>query len=235
VSQDDSTEPRGEQVRITPPASMERSFLIALGVLATVISSYLGLFAIPNWQVDRLEPVELKNGEVYPPEMSPMEKKGKRVYEDLGCIYCHSQQVRQNDFGSDLSRGWGMRASVPLDYTREETPLLGTMRTGPDLRNIGARQPSKQWHYMHLYNPQITSPGSIMPPFRFLFETVPKKGRTKLPEGRVQMPEEHQVPGHYVVATERARALVAYLLSLDYQQKLPANANRGTDPEEVDR
>ncbi len=224
----------GTQVRITPSESMERSLLIALGVLATVVASYIGLIQIPNWQVDRLEPVELESGGVYPPERSQMARRGKEVYEDLGCMYCHSQQVRQNDFGSDLSRGWGMRASVPLDYVREEPPLLGTMRTGPDLRNIGARQPSKQWHYMHLYNPQTTSPGSIMPPFRFLFRTVPKEGMTKIPDGRIELPEDYQVPGHYVVATERAEALVAYLLSLDHQQTLPPNAQRGTDPEEVD-
>jgi len=44
------------------------------------------------------------------------------------------------------------------------------MRTGPDLRNIGARQPSPDWHYLHLFDPQITSPGSIMAPFGFLYE-----------------------------------------------------------------
>jgi cytochrome c oxidase cbb3-type subunit 2 len=224
----------GRQVWLTPPESMQHSLVIAAGVLATVIASYVGLVAIPNWQVNRLEPVKLENGETYPAERSELAQKGKDVYIDLGCVYCHSQQVRQNDFGGDLSRGWGMRSSVPLDYTREETPVLGTMRTGPDLRNIGGRQPSRQWHYLHLYNPRITSPGSTMPPFRFLFDTVPIEGRTNVPVGRVDMPEEHSVPGHYVVATDRARALVEYLLSLDHDQTLPENANRGTDPEQVD-
>lgn len=225
----------GRQVRLTPPASMERSLVIAAGVLATVAASYVGLVAIPNWQVDRLDPVRLESGETYPRELTDREKRGREVYKDLGCIYCHSQQVRQNDFGGDISRGWGRRASLPIDYAREETPLLGTMRTGPDLRNVGARQPSERWHYLHLYNPQITSPGSVMPSFEFLFEKVPHEGMTKVPAGRVEMPEEHEVPGHYVVATERARALVAYLLTLDYQRELPAEVHRGTDPEKVDR
>ena len=226
---------RATQVRIAPAKSMEHSLVIGLGVLATVVASYVGLVAVPNWQTDPLAPIRLEDGDKYPARMTPTERKGKEVYESLGCIYCHSQQVRQNDFGADISRGWGMRASVPLDYAREETPLLGTMRTGPDLRNIGARQPSKRWHYLHLYNPQITSPGSIMPPFRFLFDTVPHEGRTNVPRHRIELPEEYRVPGRYVVTTERARALVAYLLSLDYQQKLPAEANRGTNPEGVDR
>ncbi len=226
---------RGEhQVRLTPPKSMQQSLVIAAGVLATIIASYLGLVAIPNWQVERLQPVKTESGNMYPPKMTEQEKMGKRVYEDLGCIYCHSQQVRQNDFGSDESRGWGSRASVPLDYVREKPPLLGTMRTGPDLRNIGARQPSKSWHYQHLYNPQITSPGSIMPPYRFLFETVSVEGSTNVPNHRVDIPEEYRPPDQYVVATPRARALVAYLLSLNYQRELPPDANRGSDPEQVD-
>lgn len=221
-----------EQVRITPSKAMERSFVIALGVLATVIASYVGLVALPNWQVSGIEPVQLEGGAMYPPKMTASQQRGKEVYEDLGCIYCHSQQVRQNDFGGDISRGWGMRASAPIDYSREETPLLGTMRTGPDLRNIGARQPSRQWHYLHLYNPQITSKGSIMPPFRFLFKEVSKRGRTSTPPGWIKLPEEYRIPGHYVVATDRARALVDYLLSLKYQQELPPGAHRRADQTE---
>lgn len=233
---DESTdrEPSGRQVRLTPPASMERSLVIAAGVLATVIASYVGLVAIPDWQVDRLEPVELEDGSRYPEKLTDSERRGREVYKDLGCMYCHSQQVRQNDFGGDISRGWGRRASVPLDYTREETPLMGTMRTGPDLRNVGARQPSRRWHYLHLYDPQITSPGSTMPRFEFLFDHVSADQRTNVPRHRIEMSEDEKVPGQYVVTTRRARDLVAYLLSLDYQQKLPASANRGTDPEKTD-
>ena len=58
-----------------------------------------------------------------------------------------------------------------------EIAQMGTMRTGPDLSNIGVRNPSETWHYLHLYNPQITSEGSNMPPFRFLFETKKKDPR----------------------------------------------------------
>ena len=43
------------------------------------------------------------------------------------------------------------------------------MRTGPDLLNIGARQPSVDWHLGHLYQPRAYVPGSIMPPYPFLF------------------------------------------------------------------
>jgi cytochrome c oxidase cbb3-type subunit 2 len=90
------------------------------------------------------------------------------------------------------------------------------MRTGPDLANIGARQPSEDWHYLHLYDPELTSPGSIMPPFPFLFEQVPKSSRRSKPKDALNLPAERQPEGAWIVPTERARALVQYLKSLDH-------------------
>lgn len=55
-----------------------------------------------------------------------------------GCVYCHSQQPRDAKLAPDASRGWG-RASTPGDYAYDYPHLLGTMRTGPDLFNIGVR------------------------------------------------------------------------------------------------
>jgi cytochrome c oxidase cbb3-type subunit 2 len=103
---------------------------------------------------------------------------------------------------------------VAQDYVAERPVLLGTMRTGPDLANIGVRQPSATWHHLHLYNPRITSPGSIMPRFAFLYERRKIVGQRsnaalKLP------PEWEPEPGYEVVPTDEAKALVAYLLGLD--------------------
>jgi cytochrome c oxidase cbb3-type subunit 2 len=206
---------------------MNRSTPVLAGVVGTVVASYLGLVVVPNWQLDGLEPVQLQNGEIYPRALSDSAERGRDVYVDLGCVYCHSQQVRQGDFGSDFSRGWGRRASVPLDYEHAETPLFGTMRTGPDLRNIGGRQPSRDWHYLHLYNPQITSEGSNMPPFRFLFDVVPVDdfGTSGPPPEVLDLPEEYAIDDHYVVPTERGRDLVDYLLSLSYDAELPPGAS----------
>ena len=44
------------------------------------------------------------------------------------------------------------------------------MRTGPDLMNIGVRQPSEQWHLGHLFQPRAFVPGSNMPSFPYLFD-----------------------------------------------------------------
>jgi cytochrome c oxidase cbb3-type subunit 2 len=99
------------------------------------------------------------------------------------------------------------------------------MRTGPDQRNIGARQPSVDWHFLHLFDPQLTSPGSIMAPFRFLFEYRQVIGERspkalKLP---VDYARSHgwDRSGYELVPTPRAEGLVAYLLSLKDTYEFP--------------
>ncbi|MGE9293027.1 MAG: cbb3-type cytochrome c oxidase subunit II [Puniceicoccales bacterium] len=150
-------------------------------------------------------------------------QQGKELYISMGCLYCHSQQVRRKGFGADFERGWGDRQTVPRDYILQQRVLLGTSRTGPDLMSIGMRQPSAEWHHLHLYNPQFTSPGSIMPPFRFLYETR-KVGDTPSPDALNipdNFPGEKPPAGYEVVPTDRAKQLVAYLMSLQLNYELP--------------
>jgi cytochrome c oxidase cbb3-type subunit I/II len=45
----------------------------------------------------------------------------------------------------------------------------GSKRTGPDLLRIGGKYPHS-WHYYHMLDPRSMSPGSIMPPYPWLFE-----------------------------------------------------------------
>ena len=101
--------------------------------------------------------------------------RGREVYIANGCVYCHTQQPRDRNLGPDFERGWG-RASVPADYVYDKPHLLGSMRTGPDLFNIGARQPSKDWHLGHLYQPSAYVPGSIMPAYPYLFNVKDAAG-----------------------------------------------------------
>jgi len=190
-----------------------------VGILLVVLLSLSGLVAVPERQLGGLEPVELPDGRLYPVEPAGLVAEGRRVYIAEGCIYCHSQQVRPEGFGADIERGWGTRRTVARDYIFDRPPLLGTMRTGPDLASIGARQPSADWHYLHLYDPRLTSPGSIMPPFRFLFEEVP--ATVERPAEALRFPPGAGPEGRFVVPTRRARALVAYLLSLDRTAPLP--------------
>ncbi len=192
--------------------------------LVTVTASMFGLVLIPDWQMDELGVVQATAPDgssiAYPrPLDSWREEPGQTLYRGLGCIYCHSQQVRPEGFGADLERGWGMRRSVPRDYILQKPPLTGSMRTGPDLSNIGARQPSSEWHLLHLYDPSITSPGSIMPPHRFLFKTQVSQTPPTLES--IQLPaQDTAAKPVWLIPSQEALQLVAYLLSLSQELSL---------------
>lgn len=184
---------------------LTRLWFVLLGAVAIMVFASMVLVVVPESMLDRL-PV--------PEELEPYDDTvayGREVYISEGCVYCHTQQVRDASFTTDEARGWG-RPTVPSDYVYDEPHLLGTMRTGPDLVNVGARMPSRQWHLLHLYQPRAVVPWSIMPSFRYLFRVVPT-GTEDLGE-RVEVPEEHAPDGD-VYATTDASALVDYLLSLD--------------------
>lgn len=154
---------------------------------------------------------------------STAEQRGRESYIAHGCVYCHSQQPRAMALAPDAKRGWG-RASVAGDYAYDTPHLLGTMRTGPDLLNIGARQPSEAWHLGHLYQPRAYVPGSLMPAYPFLFEQKASAGARDVV---VNLPPAHQPQGQVVVARPEALDLVAYLKSLDRTAAvLPPQASR---------
>jgi len=159
--------------------------------------------------------------------LTDRERAGLQVYVSEGCVYCHTQQVRP--LPQDTAR-YG-RPSAPGDYARLEptdlwrqTPsVLGTERTGPDLSNVGERQPDATWHHMHLFQPRSVVEGSVMPAYPWLYEVKEQPG----PDDRVvPIPGEHAPGGGKVVATEEAEALVAYLQSLR-QPPLPGGGESG--------
>jgi len=151
--------------------------------------------------------------------------KGKAIYVANGCIACHSQQVRN----VDMDKVWGARPSIADDYAgnhrtdlwRNTANLLGSERTGPDLTNVGVRQPSRDWNLVHLYNPRIVVKESIMPAFPWLFRVEKQPSKNDV---IVNVPPEYTAGEEgKVVATPEALQLVAYLQSL-VQTKLPDGA-----------
>lgn len=154
--------------------------------------------------------------------LTALQAEGRAIYVANGCSYCHTQQVRP--LAQDRIFG---RPSAPGDFTYQTPELLGSQRTGPDLTNVGARQSSELWQYMHLYNPRAVVPESIMPAFDWMFDVVDKApaGATPVPLPAAFAPAKGVVvPGH------RAVALVAYLLALR-QPALPgANGGQGGAP-----
>lgn len=140
-----------------------RLWLFFLGVLATIFLGWAALVGVPSLQLATITAQPALRPYTYEQD------HGRQVYIREGCVYCHSQQTRPEGFGADQKRRWG-RPSVPGDYVYDRPHLLGTMRTGPDLLNIGARQPSREWHMAHLYNARSVVPKSVMPRFPWLFE-----------------------------------------------------------------
>ncbi|MDQ3545195.1 MAG: cbb3-type cytochrome c oxidase subunit II, partial [Verrucomicrobiota bacterium] len=111
-----------------------------LGIFGIFTFSWLGMTVVPNLQIGSLDPQSDEEGtDIYPMPPSGMALRGAEVYAANGCVYCHTQQVRPEYGGSDLERKWGDRRSAPRDYIFRPVVLLGTMRTGPDLANVGHR------------------------------------------------------------------------------------------------
>lgn len=176
------------------------------GAMVTLALATAGLVVLPFIQLKAVPP---------PAGLKPYtsaQLRGREVYIKNGCIYCHSQQPRDKKQAPDDTRGWG-RASVAADYYYDKPHLLGTMRTGPDLFNIGARQPSADWHLGHLYQPRAYTPGSIMPSYPFLFEA---KEKPDAGDRVVTLPPGFKPVGKIVVATQEALDLVTYMQGLDH-------------------
>ncbi|MFZ0870198.1 MAG: cbb3-type cytochrome c oxidase subunit II [Rhodanobacter sp.] len=138
--------------------------------------------------------------------LTALQDEGREVYVANGCGYCHTQQVRP----LDQDKVFG-RPSMAADFKYQTPELLGSERTGPDLTNIGVRQPSAVWQYIHLYNPRAVVPESIMPSFDWLFEVV---GQAPAGVMLVPLPKAYAPAQGVVVPTHKAEALIAYLASL---------------------
>jgi len=146
--------------------------------------------------------------------LTQQQQRGLDIYVAEGCLYCHTQQVRP----LDLDKPFG-RPSAPGDYARlrpqdiwRMTPeMLGTERNGPDLSDVGSRQSSDAWNYIHLYNPRSVVEASVMQAYPWLFAVKDSPGPDDVV---VPVPSEFAPKKGKVVATEKARDLVAYLLSL---------------------
>jgi cytochrome c oxidase cbb3-type subunit 2 len=189
--------------------------LLFLATFFMMSVSWLGFVFVPQVQIGR-EPLVEVDGQFYPPMRPGMARQGEQVYRANGCFYCHTEQVRPKGFGSDVERGWGGRPgmvqSVAQDYLYDRPVMLGSQRIGPDLANIGRRQTNELALLVHIYNPQLTMPKSVMPPYKFLFETRKLQAGESPSAGA--LPVGNAAPDEEVVPTDDARALAAYLLSL---------------------
>tara|TARA_R110000850_G_scaffold30630_2_gene84224 strand:- start:73176 stop:75386 length:2211 start_codon:yes stop_codon:yes gene_type:complete len=105
---------------------------------------------------------------------TPLELEGRDLYIREGCVGCHSQMVRP--FRSETER-YGEYAKAG-EFVYDHPFLWGSKRTGPDLLRVGGKY-SDNWHFNHFYDPQSTSPGSIMPSYKWLINSELDKSKTE--------------------------------------------------------
>lgn len=134
---------------------------IQLTVLATVAILIGGIIQIVPTLIVKSNIPTISSVKPY----TPLELEGRDLYIREGCVGCHSQMVRP--FRSEVER-YG-EYSKSGEYVYDHPFLWGSKRTGPDLMRVGGKY-SDNWHFNHLWDPQSTSSGSIMPGYKWLFD-----------------------------------------------------------------
>ncbi len=198
---------------------MRNGLIFFVGLFAALAFSWAGVVLWPNYQLGRLAPLfDETEGKAFPARTSGIGAEGRFVYEDLGCVACHTQQVRRPDFGSDKERGWGEHQSVSRDYIYDTRVQLGESRVGPDLANVGGRK--TPYDAQDLYKLLYAGSGT-MPSYKFLFEQRATAGRQPSDYALDLHGRFAPAAGYEIVPTLRARRLVAYLLSLNHPYEYP--------------
>jgi cytochrome c oxidase cbb3-type subunit 2 len=203
---------------------VKNNFLYFLGVFAALGLSWAGIVLGSNAQLGKLAPYYDDNDQTtYPAWMSGQAARGQLVYKDLGCVACHTQQVRRPGFGSDQERGWGDRQSVARDYIYQPFPQIGSSRIGPDLANLGDRKPSAPDADDLLKLLYTGAPG--MPSYTFLFEKRQVGVGAQAAQDALQLTGKLKPQdGWEIVPTTRATALAAYLVNLKNPYTYPEAA-----------
>src|SRR5436305_5942194 len=140
---------------------IERNVTI-LAILAFLVVAIGGLVEIaPLFWIDST--IERVDG-MRP--YTPLELAGRNIYIREGCYSCHSQMIRPFRDETERYGHYSLAAESMYDHPFQ----WGSERTGPDLARVGGRY-SDEWHQAHMADPRSVVPESIMPPYKFLFDT----------------------------------------------------------------
>jgi cytochrome c oxidase cbb3-type subunit 2 len=121
---------------------------------------------------------QLKWVETAPAEYTPLEEEGRRLYNESGCAYCHSQyrhptetEIRPWGIVSADRQRWGPETEAG-EHAAYRRPPLGAEGIAPDLSRTGLKY-GDEWHWAHFWNPPMVRPGSIMGAFGGYFDNSP--------------------------------------------------------------
>lgn len=101
----------------------------------------------------------------------------------------------------------------------------GSKRTGPDLARIGGKYPDS-WHFNHMYEPTSMAPGSIMPPYPWLFEQEINLGSTN---SKIHAMRKMGVPyqeGYEAIANDDLKAQANTIVDNLKKEKITIGANK---------
>lgn len=138
-------------------------WLIALTLVVISIGGLVEI--VPLYFIDdTIETVKVAGKDAVRP-YTPLELRGRDLYQREGCYTCHSQMIRP--FRDEALRygHYSLAAESQFDHPFQ----WGSKRTGPDLARVGKKY-SSQWHVQHLIAPRSVVPESIMPNYPWLLK-----------------------------------------------------------------
>ena len=138
----------------------KHSMVLLLGILVVVAIGGAVEIAPLFWINGTIEKVDGMR------PYTPLEIEGRDIYMREGCYLCHSQMIRSLRDEVERYGHYSLAAESMYDHPFQ----WGSERQGPDLARVGMKY-SDEWHRAHLTNPRSVVPESIMPPYKFLFET----------------------------------------------------------------
>jgi len=132
--------------------------VISIGGLVEIVPLYFIESTIEVVKVDGKDTIH---------PYSPLELRGRDIYQREGCYLCHSQMIRP--FRDEALRygHYSLAAESKFDHPFQ----LGSKRTGPDLARVGKKY-SNEWHVQHLMAPRSVVKESIMPNYAFLMKPL---------------------------------------------------------------
>ncbi len=130
--------------------------VISIGGLVEIVPLYFIDETIEEVKVDGVQTVR---------PYTPLELRGRDLYQREGCYTCHSQMIRP--FRDEKLRygHYSLAAESQYDHPFQ----WGSKRTGPDLARVGKKY-SNEWHVQHLIAPRSVVKESIMPNYPWLME-----------------------------------------------------------------
>ena len=141
------------------------ALMAVLTVVLILVGTVIEIVPVLLADIDQAQTTHVK-------PYTALEVAGRDIYIREGCYVCHSQHVRP--FRSETLR-YGTWSSSE-EYTWDRPFQLGSRRIGPDLHRVGfnpdrggPKYPNS-WHYRHMKDPRSTSPGSVMPPYPWLYD-----------------------------------------------------------------